>query len=27
VGPSPIEENKLSVIASNGQLDLQIPES
>jgi myo-inositol-1(or 4)-monophosphatase len=27
VGPSPIEENKLSVVASNGQLDLQIPES
>jgi myo-inositol-1(or 4)-monophosphatase len=27
VGPSPIEENKLSVIASNGHLDLQIPES
>jgi myo-inositol-1(or 4)-monophosphatase len=27
VGPSPIEENKLSVIASNGQLDLPISES
>jgi myo-inositol-1(or 4)-monophosphatase len=27
VGPSPIEENKLSVIASNGQLDLAISES
>jgi myo-inositol-1(or 4)-monophosphatase len=26
VKPSPIEENKLSVVASNGQLDLQIPE-
>jgi myo-inositol-1(or 4)-monophosphatase len=27
VGPSPIEENKLSVIASNGLLDLSISES